>query len=52
MKLGELGASISLCPCAQKVNERLAANVLRNWERFVEGLHDVTIIQRDVEARR
>jgi len=32
------------------VNEKLAGNVVANWQRFVDGLYDVTVIQRDIEV--
>lgn len=32
------------------MNEKLSGNVLRNWDRFVDGLQDVTIIQGDIEV--
>ena len=32
------------------MNEKLAANVLRNWERFVDGLQQVTQVQADIEV--
>ena len=34
----------------QKINERLAAAVLRNWEGFVDGLQEVTVVQADIEV--
>jgi hypothetical protein len=34
----------------QKVNEKLSGNVLRNWDRFVDGLQDVTVIQGNIEV--
>lgn len=38
------------CCFPQKVNEKLAGNVVANWQRFVDGLYDVTVIQRDIEV--
>jgi hypothetical protein len=32
------------------VNEKLSGNVLRNWDRFVDGLQDVTVIQGNIEV--
>ena len=38
------------CCLLQKVNEKLSGNVLRNWDRFVDGLQDVTVIQGNIEV--
>ncbi len=34
----------------QQINEKLAANVVSNWERFVGGLQQVTHVQADIEV--
>ena len=34
----------------QAVSERLSRHVLKNWQRFVEGINEVSTIEHDLEA--
>ena len=34
----------------QAVSERLSRHVLKNWQRFVEGIHEVATIEQDLQV--
>lgn len=37
-------------PAEQAVTERLSRHVLKNWQRFVEGIHEVATIEQDLQV--